>query len=74
MVNHPAWGLVTLGLVILGIGVAWLLFPSAPWLGKLPGDIAIQRQNFSFYFPVVTCLVLSAALTGILWLIRFFSR
>jgi len=72
--QHPAWGLIVLGLVIVGIGMAWLLMPSIPWLGKLPGDIVLQRENFSFYFPVVTCLLLSGVLTAILWLVRLFSR
>ena len=52
----------------------WLLAPSIPWLGKLPGDIRIERENFRFYFPVVTCILISLVLTGIMWLIRFFSR
>ena len=41
------------------------------WLGRLPGDIQITRSNFSFYFPLATCLLLSLILTIILWL---FSR
>jgi hypothetical protein len=39
-------------------------------LGRLPGDIAIQRQNFSFYFPVATCLAISVVLTLLFWLFR----
>jgi hypothetical protein len=39
-----------------------------PWLGRLPGDIQIQRGNWSFYFPVVTSLVVSVLLTLLLWL------
>ena len=71
--QHPAWTLVILG-VITGIGAAWLLAPHVPWLGRLPGDIAVERPNFRFYFPVVTCIVLSLLLTGILWLVRFFQK
>ena len=74
MTQNPAWLLIVAGVVIVGIGVAWLLAPSIPWLGKLPGDIRIERENFRFYFPVVTCIVISVLLTGIIWLIRFFSR
>jgi len=62
------------GLVIAGIGAIWLLAPHIPWLGKLPGDIAVEGKSVRFYFPVVTCIVLSLLLTGILWLVRFFSR
>lgn len=72
--NHPAWGLILVGLLIAAVGLAWLLLPAIPWLGKMPGDIAVERGNFRFYLPLTTCLVLSALLTGILWLVRFFSR
>ena len=70
----PAWTLVVIGLVIVGVGAIWLLAPHIPWLGKLPGDIAVERPNFRFYFPVVTCIVLSLLLTGILWLVRHFQK
>jgi len=72
--QHPGWILVVIGMVIAGIGAAWLLAPHVPRLGRLPGDIAVERPNFRFYFPVVTCIVLSLLLTGILWLVRFFQR
>jgi hypothetical protein len=72
--QHPGWLLIAVGLLIAGIGLAWLLAPSIPWLGKLPGDISIERQNFRFYFPIMTCIVLSVLLTGIIWLVRFLSR
>ena len=72
--QHPGWILVVIGLVIAGIGAAWLLAPHIPWLGRLPGDIAVERPNFRFYFPVVTCVVLSLVLTGILWLVQFFQK
>lgn len=72
--QHPAWALIVIGGLILLIGLAWLVVPSMPWPGKLPGDIAVERDNFSFYFPVTTCILLSLALTGIMWLVRYFSR
>ena len=74
MTQHPAWFLIIVGVLLIGIGVVWLLSSAIPWLGKLPGDIAIERENFRFYFPIVTCIVISLLLTGIMWLIRFFSR
>jgi hypothetical protein len=40
----------------------------------LPGDIAVERENFRFYFPVATCIVISVVLTGIIWLVRIFAR
>ncbi|HEX4142498.1 MAG TPA: DUF2905 domain-containing protein [Pirellulales bacterium] len=72
--SHPGWGLVVIGLVIAAVGLVWLVLPSVPWLGKMPGDIAIERQDFRFYFPLTTCLLLSALLTGSVWLVRFFWR
>lgn len=74
MTQHPGWLLIVAGLVIAGIGVVWLVSPSIPWLGKLPGDIAIERENFNFYFPIMTCILLSVLLTGIMWLVKFFSK
>ena len=66
------WMLVVLGLVIAGVGLVWILAPSIPWLGRLPGDIHIERQNFRFYFPLVTCLLVSVVLSLVLWLVRMF--
>ena len=57
------WVLLILGLVIAGIGLIWLLVPSIPWLGRLPGDIRIETEHSRFYFPLTTCLLLSLILT-----------
>jgi hypothetical protein len=73
-VQHPAWTLVVIGLAIGAVGVIWLSAPHVPWLGKLPGDVAVEGKGFRFYFPVVTCIVLSLLLTGVLWLVRFLSK
>jgi hypothetical protein len=62
--------LIGLGLLILVIGVLWP-FLSRLGLGRLPGDIVVQREGFSFYFPLVTSLLLSLVLSLFLWL---FSR
>ena len=59
--------LIILGLVIVAIGLLWPLLTRLG-LGRLPGDIAIQRGNFSFYFPIVTCLAISVLLSALLWL------
>ena len=72
--QHPGWILVLIGVLIAGIGLIWLFAPSIPWLGKLPGDIRIEGKGFRLYFPVVTCIVVSLLLTGVLWLVRFLSR
>lgn len=66
------WGLLVLGLVIAGIGLCLILAPSIPWLGRSPGDIRFERENFRFYFPLATCLLLSLGLTLILWIVRRF--
>jgi hypothetical protein len=52
--------MVLLGLVLL---VAGNLSGKVPWLGRLPGDMHIQRENWTFYFPLATCLVISIVLT-----------
>jgi Protein of unknown function (DUF2905) len=61
--------LVTVGLLLVVVGLLW------PWLGKLglgrlPGDIVIERGNFSFYFPIVTCLAVSLIVSLILWFLN----
>ncbi|HZL12684.1 MAG TPA: DUF2905 domain-containing protein [Verrucomicrobiae bacterium] len=62
--------LVVVGLVIAILGVLlWSGFGKS-WLGRLPGDINYSKGDFSFHFPIVTCLILSAILTLLLWLFR----
>ena len=76
MENHFGFGWILLvtGLVIALIGLIWIVAPSLPWLGPLPGDIRYEGDRVRFYFPVATCLVISLLLTGIFWLIRWFFR
>ncbi|MBM3241783.1 DUF2905 domain-containing protein [Candidatus Poribacteria bacterium] len=66
--------LIIFGIIIVAIGALLLLSKYIPWLGKLPGDIHIKKGNFSFYFPIVTCIIISIILTLIFTLIRFFRR
>ena len=61
--------LVALGLLIALAGVVIMLVGRVPWLGRLPGDIHIERGNFSFYFPLATSLVLSVVLTLLLYIV-----
>jgi hypothetical protein len=61
--------LIALGLILLAVGLLW------PWLsrlglGRLPGDIRIERDGFGFYFPITTGLVISIVVSLILWLLR----
>ena len=67
---HPGWFLVIVGALIVLIGVFWLIGPSIPWLGRLPGDIRVERENFRFYLPLTTCLLLSVVVTLVLWLVN----
>jgi len=69
MNHHPAVILILIGLLIAGIGVAWWLLPNIPWLGRLPGDIRWEGESGSFYFPIVTCLLVSLLLSFALWVI-----
>ncbi|HWM46933.1 MAG TPA: DUF2905 domain-containing protein [Xanthobacteraceae bacterium] len=61
--------LIILGLVLVAAGVMWP-FLSRLGLGRLPGDIAIQGESYSFYFPIVTCIILSIAGSLLLWLVN----
>lgn len=62
--------LVIVGLLIAVVGaLLWSGFGKS-WLGRLPGDINYSKGDFSFHFPVVTCLLVSAVLTLLLWLFR----
>lgn len=66
--------LLVVGLAIAATGLALLLWDKTPLsripLGRLPGDINVEREGFRFSFPIVTCLVVSAVLSLILWLLR----
>ena len=62
--------LIIVGLVIAAIGVMLTLVGRIPWLGRLPGDIYIKRENFTFYFPLATSILISLVLSLILWLLR----
>jgi hypothetical protein len=61
--------LIVFGLVIAVVGVILVLAGRLPWIGRLPGDIHVQRGNWTFYFPLATSLVVSIVLTLIFWAI-----
>jgi len=61
--------LITLGFLILLAGIAWPVL-SRMGLGRLPGDIVIQRGGTTFYFPLVTCIVVSILLSALFWLLN----
>lgn len=62
--------LIILGVILVVAGLVISLAPRIPWLGRLPGDIFIKKENFSFYFPLGTCILISLILSFILWLFR----
>ena len=64
--------LILLGVAALVAGLILLFAPRIPWLGRLPGDIVVQRERFTFYFPLATSIVVSILLTVLLNL--FFRR
>ena len=67
--------LLIFGGILVLVGAFFYFGGKLPFrLGKLPGDISYKSEHTAFYFPVVTCLVLSLALSAILWLIKHFRR
>lgn len=62
--------LITIGVVLIVLGVLWPLLQKSG-LGRLPGDIAVEKENFRFYFPITTSIIVSIVLSLILW---FFMR
>jgi Protein of unknown function (DUF2905) len=61
--------LIIIGAALIVIGIAWPWF-SRLGLGRLPGDIRIETESGGFYFPIVTCLIISVVLSLVLWLLR----
>lgn len=59
--------LIVIGIAIVAVGLLWPWLSKLP-LGQLPGDIVIRRENFSFYFPVTTMILVSVAISAVLWL------
>ncbi len=63
--------LIITGIIIVAIGALLFITGKIPWIGRLPGDIVVQRKNFTFYFPLATSILLSIIISLILW---FFGR
>jgi hypothetical protein len=61
--------LIGFGLLIAAVGVLLVLVGRVPWIGRLPGDIHVQRGNWTFYFPLATSIAVSILLTLVFWLI-----
>lgn len=67
---NPAKALIFIGLLCIAAGLVWWAFGKIPFFGRLPGDIRIQKDNFTLFFPLGTCLLLSAVISFLLWLFR----
>ncbi len=65
--------LIVLGLVIVVAGLVLYFSDRIPGIGRLPGDIVVRKENFTFYFPLATSIIISIIITLILYLIRKFS-
>ena len=77
MMAHPevhslGRALVIIGGLIIVVGLVLMLGAKVPGLGRLPGDIAIRRDGFSFYFPLTSCLLASLIMSVVLWLVNRF--
>lgn len=68
-IQHLGKVFIVFGVIIIVIGGLLLLSGKLPWIGRLPGDILIQKKNFTFYFPLATSIILSLLLTLIFWLL-----
>ncbi|MBX6394118.1 MAG: DUF2905 domain-containing protein [Alicyclobacillaceae bacterium] len=72
---HPvAKTLILVGIVLVVAGVLWQFVGRWLPLGRLPGDIVIRKEGFSFYFPIVTCILVSVVLTLLSWLWNWWQK
>ena len=62
--------LILLGVLIIAIGFLLLIGDKIPWVGKLPGDIIIKKEKFTFYFPLTTSILISIILSFLFWIFR----
>lgn len=62
------------GIILIVIGVLWMVGGKFLNLGRLPGDIVIEKEHVRFYFPIVTCIVISTVLSFIAYVVRFFLK
>lgn len=67
ILSKPA---IVIGICLIVLGAALHYSDKIPFLGKLPGDIHIKKENFTFYFPFATCVLLSIIISVVLWLVR----
>ena len=66
--------LIVFGVLFIITGLLIITIPKIPFVGKLPGDIHIKKENFEVYIPLATSLILSILLSGLFWLIQHFRK
>jgi hypothetical protein len=62
--------MIAAGLLVAAVGALYVLSDKIGWIGRLPGDITIRRENFTFHFPLATCIVISILISLLFWLLR----
>ena len=67
--NEIAKFIILMGIILVIVGVGLMILPKVPFIGRLPGDIIIKKDNFVFYFPLASSIILSIILTIIFYLI-----
>jgi uncharacterized protein HemY len=68
--NELGKTLIYLGIFLIVVGLIFSFGGRLPWLGHLPGDIYIQRERFTFYFPLTTCILISLIITLVVYFFR----
>ncbi|MEA2110285.1 MAG: DUF2905 domain-containing protein [Pseudomonadota bacterium] len=68
--QNPGKILIVIGICLVAVGILLLLAGKIPFLGRLPGDILIKKDNYSFFFPLTTCLIISFLLSLLFYLFR----
>jgi uncharacterized protein HemY len=68
-IQHVGKLLIVLGVIIIAVGGLLLFSGKIPYIGKLPGDILIQKKNYTIYFPLATSIIMSLIITLVFWLI-----
>ncbi len=62
--------LIVVGIALVLVGLVVLFRVQTPWVGRLPGDIWVKKESFSFYFPITTCILVSIVLTFVFYIFR----
>jgi hypothetical protein len=68
--HNPGKILIVIGICLVAVGLLLLLVDKTPFLGRLPGDIFFKKNNFSFFFPLTTCLIISVLLSLLFYIFR----